>query len=524
MDYLVDLTALTRLDRNGTVAHWYNHNIQPVAAAFASGNTEQIKTALYNAPAVYFEYIKGIFDESPWHVIVETILIGFIIYILMIRRSKTAAQRDSLKLTEKEETQLVDDWEPEPLVPPPSDEALETIKNGLVLTSRADTQVTLEGHDSPKVNLATFDFLGLGSRDELKDSARTALLKYGCGSCGPRGFYGTIDAHMHLEEKLASFFGLPEAIIYSDSANTPSSVIPAFGKRGDLFVVDAGCNNSISTGLLLSRAQVKYFKHNDMADLEKVLQGVADKDKSLGRKSNCQRRFIVAEGIFRNHGTVCNLPKLVELKKKYFHRLILDEAMSIGVLGKEGRGVTEHFGLPIESVDIISGSLANSFASVGGFCIGDQEVVDHQRLSGSGYVFSASAPPFVSVVAIKSLELLHEEPELLKTLQTNVKQMHSGIGGIKGLKVTSDDCSPTIHVRLDTADDDLENHESIIQELATHALNQNNGCVALPSRTMAQDKNSEWKPSLRVTVSAAHTKAQIKDSIAAITKAAKAVL
>jgi serine palmitoyltransferase len=262
-----------------------------------------------------------------------------------------------------------------------------------------------------------------------------------------------------------------------------------------------------------------------MADLEKVLKGVQEKDKKLGRKSDCQRRFIVVEGIFRNHGDVCNLPKLVQLKKEYCHRLIVDEAMSIGVLGKEGRGVTEHYSLPVDSVDIICGSLANSYASVGGFCIGDQEVVDHQRLSGSGYVFSAAAPPFVSVVAMKAMDILAEEPSLLTQLQTNVKLLHQGLSSIKGLRVTSDDCSPTIHMRVQDGDD-MDHHEAQLQEIASHALEQKGGVVVLPSRTMAADKKGAdpWCPSLRVTVSAAHTKTQIKESIVVLTKAAKAVL
>jgi serine palmitoyltransferase len=146
------------------------------------------------------------------------------------------------------------------------------------------------------------DFHNLGSRDDFKQAARDALDKYGCGSCGPRGFYGTIDTHLHCEEDVAKFLGAEAAIIYSDATSTVASALAAFANRADLLVVDDGVNDSVLTGVKLSRSRHIMFKHNDVGDLEEVLRKVDAEDKRLKRKP--QRRFIVIEGLYRNYGDI----------------------------------------------------------------------------------------------------------------------------------------------------------------------------------------------------------------------------
>jgi serine palmitoyltransferase len=211
-----------------------------------------------------------------------------------------------------------------------------------------------------------------------------------------RGFYGTIQPHLDFERDLAKFMGVPEAISYSDSASAVSSAITAFAKRGDLLLVDEACNEAIRTGIYLSRATVQTYKHNDMKDLEGILASIASDDRKKKRDATQQRRFIVTEGLFRNTGDVCPLPDILALKEKFCYRLIMDESTSFGVLGKTGRGCTEHFNLSIDSVEIITLAMDTVLASVGGVCIGTREIVDHQRLSGAGYCFSAASPPFLS--------------------------------------------------------------------------------------------------------------------------------
>jgi serine palmitoyltransferase len=217
------------------------------------------------------QYLKELFHQAylapQSHFVIETLLIGFIIYILSFKQKDPRSNK--LTLTPKEQDALIAEWEPEPIAPPIDADAQHLLDSTYVLTGAANTHVTIEGESSPKLNLATFDFLSMGGRPEIKETAVTALDHYGLGSCGPRGFYGTmfvcncrknmpvtppshvagtIDAHVNLEQSIADWLGFPESIIYSDSANTPPSVIPAFSKRGDLLVIDDGVSESIRKG------------------------------------------------------------------------------------------------------------------------------------------------------------------------------------------------------------------------------------------------------------------------------------
>lgn len=162
-----------------------------------------------------------------------------------------------------------------------------------------------------------------------------------------------------------------------------------------------------------------YFKHNDAVDLERVLKSVQSEDEKTGRDVTKQRRFLVSEGLFKSDGTVAPLRALVDLKNKYGFRLVLDECLSFGVLGKTGRGLTELCDIPVTEVDMMMVSLEHGLCSIGGVCLGSIEVVDHQRLSGAGYCFSAAAPPFVSSVALRSLNMLEKEPKLIAQLEKN---------------------------------------------------------------------------------------------------------
>jgi len=217
------------------------------------------------------------------------------------------------------------------------------------------------------------------------------------------------------------------AISYSDGASTQTSTTPAFSKKGDLVVVDGGVQESLKAGVDLSRSKVVYFKHNDAADLERVLNAIAKDDRRVGRDVTKQRRFIVTEALFRCDGSVAPLGELVRLKDAFGYRLVLDESLSFGTLGATGRGLCEDSGLKATDVDISIVTLEYALASVGGVCLGSVEVVDHQRLSGAGYCFSASAPAFVSVAATQALALLEQEPQLLEALAANTARIAKAI-------------------------------------------------------------------------------------------------
>ncbi|KAG9613112.1 serine palmitoyltransferase, partial [Aureobasidium melanogenum] len=171
----------------------------------------------------------------------------------------------------------------------------------------------------------------------------------------------------------------------------------------------------------ISRSTVRWYEHNDMEDLERVLAKLV---KENARKP-LTRRFIITEGLFENVGDVVNLPKLIELKQKYKFRIILDETWSYGVLGRTGGGVTEQQNVDASQVDMIIGSLAGSLCGGGGFCAGSEEIVEHQRLSGSAYTFSAALPAMLATTASATSRMLQEQPELLVALRENIRAMRA---------------------------------------------------------------------------------------------------
>ena len=215
-------------------------------------------------------------------------------------------------------------------------------------------------------NFSSFDFLGLQGSKLLIENAKKILREYGVGTCGPRGFYGTLDIHLKLEEEIASFLGTQAAIIYSQAFSTVSSAIPAFSKRGDVIVADESVNIAIKTGIELSRSKIFYFKHNDPKDLQRILAKV----ELLQAGKPLYRKFLITEGIFYQDCSICPLEELISLKKQYKYRLFVDETLSFGSLGANGRGVTEHFGISATEIDLILGSLAHCIGAGGGFCAG----------------------------------------------------------------------------------------------------------------------------------------------------------
>jgi serine palmitoyltransferase len=165
-----------------------------------------------------------------------------------------------------------------------------------------------------------------------------------------------MDVHLELEEEIASFLGTEAAILYSQGFSAVSSVIPAFSKRGDILVCDEKISFAIQKGVDISRSHVYWFKHNDINDLERVLIEIAKNQKEI------KRQFIVVEGLYMNTGFICPLPELIEIKKRYKYRLIVDESCSFGVLGSRGAGVADFFNVSVREVDIICASLCNAIS------------------------------------------------------------------------------------------------------------------------------------------------------------------
>jgi serine palmitoyltransferase len=390
--------------------------------------------------------------------------------------------------------------------------------------------LTLKGIQDPVLNLATYDFLGAGQQPGIKEVAEATLHKYGCGSCGPRGFYGTIDVHLDLETELAKWTGTEEAIYYSDSASAVSSTIPAFSKKGDLILMDEACNDAIRTGAHLSRSTVVKFRHNDMKHLREILSSIAADDRRLKRDTSQQRRFILTEGIFQLTGTVCALPELILLKKEFFYRVIMDETMSMGTIGATGRGVTEHFNVSVNDVEMIIFGLDSALASVGGVCVGSHEIVDHQRLSGAGYCYSASTPPFLASAALHSLKYLQDQgSRLIGELHQRAQYSADFVSTIKGLRLLTkspDFASPVLHLCLADTTPDWDKEETILNAIVKSCLL--NGIGVTTSKT-----STEWlhalnkdclRPSIRIAITTSLSMKELESSLTILKRCAESVL
>ncbi|KAL3993894.1 Aminotransferase class I and II family protein [Acanthocheilonema viteae] len=269
--------------------------------------------------------------SSYKQLMIESIILSIIIYGIIVLKFR---KRKHTWLTEQQKERIIEEWKPEPLVPeiPVEHSALQTH----YFYGKVSKFVVYDGKEY--LNLATTNFLGLSGNQTIEKEAKKAISKYGVGSCGPRHFYGTVDVHLTLEKQLADFLGCEEAVLYSYGFVTISSAIPAYAKKGDVIFADKGVNFAIQEGLKASRSRIEWFNHNDINDLERLLMEQAERDHKLPKLASKTRRFMVVEGLYMNSGDLCPLPELMALKWKYKVRIFIDESLSIGVIGKTGRG------------------------------------------------------------------------------------------------------------------------------------------------------------------------------------------
>jgi len=453
------------------------------------------------------DYLESYLQVPFYHLVVELLLVLWIVRLLT--RKSYNPKESKLELTKEEEDRLINDWQPEPLIPDTST-LPDYTKQLKVIDGKPSYRINIDGNDC--LNLCTMNLLGFVGSPKVEKIAIDTLKKYGVGTCGPRGFYGTIDVHLNLEKKIANFLDVEDAILYSYGFSTISSAIPAYSKRTDVIFCDKGVNFAIQTGIVASRSKIYWFNHNDMEDLEKKLKEQQEKDKKNPKKAVVTRRFLVVEGIYTNYGDIVPLPKLVELKNEFKVRLFIDETMSFGVLGNHGKGVTEHYGIPLSEVDLIAVSLEASLGSVGGFCAGSSFVVDHQRLSGQGYCFSASLPPLLSVAAETGIKLMEEDIGMFKNLQDNSKFMREELKGMSPFLVKGADISPIIHLRLNNSYDHLtrDEEETLLQKFVDKCIEAGVGLTV--SRYLNDLELHIPKASIRVTVNVNLTQEDMKSS------------
>jgi len=351
--------------------------------------------------------------------------------------------------------------------------------------------------------MATHNYLGLVEHPSLEEKAIQSLRKYGVGSCGPRAFYGTVDIHLELEERLAKFLRVEEAVLYSYGFSAVASAIPAYAKNTDVIFADSGVHFAIQKGLQASRSRIVFFKHNDVDDLRRVLEEQAALDKKNPKKAKVTRRFLVVEGLYMDHGDICPLPEIMELKKKHKVRIFVDEAVSFGVLGATGRGITEHFNIPVEDIDHFSSTLENAMGAYGGFCAGTTFIVDHQRLSGLGYCFSASLPPLQAACALASLDILQSDPAIIKTLRNKCEYLHGKLVKSETIDVEGLHFSPVKHLRFSnrqrsSGQEGRATESSRLEKVVSKAWES--GLAVTVARYLDDEEKFCPEPSIRLTV------------------------
>lgn len=279
---------------------------------------------------------------------------------------------------------------------------------------RGGARVLVNGREMSM--FASYSYLGLIGHPRINAAAKAAIDKYGTGTHGVRTLAGTLDVHRELEETIAEFKHAEAAITYSSGYATNLSVISTLMGRGDYVLSDKINHASIVDGCLMSGAEFRRFRHNDMEDLERRLQQVP----------NGAAKLVIADAVFSMDGDVIDLPRIVELCRKYNAWLMIDEAHSVGVLGKTGRGIEEHFGL-WDTVDIKMGTLSKTIPSVGGYVAGRKELITYLRHASRAYIFSAALPPAQAAAANEAFKVILDEPWRIEKVNANAKLFINGL-------------------------------------------------------------------------------------------------
>ena len=271
------------------------------------------------------------------------------------------------------------------------------------IDGKQDTEVNMGGHKV--LMFGSNAYTGLTSDPRVIAAGIKALEKYGSGCAGSRFLNGTLDLHVQLEKELAEFEGKDEALCFSTGFSVNSGVVSCLTGRDDYVICDDRDHASIVDGRRLSFSTCLKYKHNDMEDLEKQLKKCRPEAVKL----------IVVDGVFSMEGDLANLPEIIRLKHKYNATVMVDEAHGLGVFGKQGRGVCDHFGLRDE-VDLIMGTFSKSLASIGGFIASDKYIINWLRHNARTYIFSASDTPAATACAMEALHIIQNEPERIEHL------------------------------------------------------------------------------------------------------------
>ncbi len=263
------------------------------------------------------------------------------------------------------------------------------------------------------------NYLGLTAHPKVKEAAIKAVEKYGTGCSGSRYLTGTLDLHIELEERLAKFFNKEAVLLFSTGYQTAQGIIPTLVQRGEYVISDKDNHACIIAGNLMAKgatAEFVRYKHNDMDDLERVIQKLP---KDAGK-------LIVSDGVFSTGGEIVELDKLNKIAKTYNSKILIDDAHAVGVIGKGGRGTASEFGLENE-IDLTMGTFSKTFASLGGFVAAEAKVINYLKHNSLALIFSASPTPASVAATLAALDILEAEPERVTRLVNNAEKMRKGL-------------------------------------------------------------------------------------------------
>jgi glycine C-acetyltransferase len=362
------------------------------------------------------------------------------------------------------------------------------------MSTRPQTEVEIEEQyakrDVELLNLSSYNYLGLSYRPEVLAAARRALEQYGLGAAGSPILSGMMSVHRQLEQALAEYKQKEAALVFPTGYSTNLGVIQGLMRPGDWILCDQNVHASIVDGAILSKANVRFFRHNKPEDLERKL-------KDLGGK-----KLVVVEGVYSMDGDVCKLPEIVEIAKRHGARTMIDEAHSGFVYGANGRGVAEHFGLE-NDVDITIGTFSKALGGQGGFVAGSKNLYNYLLGFARSRFFSCALSPVVAAGVLESLRIAQAEPQLRDILWKNVHHLRSSLkaAGVD----TGESTSQVVTVMI-------RNDRQILH--IAHRLQQN-GLFLQPIVYPAVAKH---RSRFRISVSASHTSKQLDDAVEILTR------
>lgn len=363
------------------------------------------------------------------------------------------------------------------------------------IESAQDPEITLGGRRM--IMLGSNNYLGLTNDPRVKEAAIAAIRKYGSGCAGSRWLNGTLDLHVALEDRLATFMRKDAAVVFATGFQVNLGAISCLVGKGDTVYLDKQDHACIIDGARLSFGEVRKFRHSDAADLRRQMKNDV----------RAKGRFVVVDGVFSMEGDISPLPEILAAARDFDAGLMVDDAHGIGVLGRGGRGTAEHFGLEDE-VDLIMGTFSKSMASIGGFIAGDATVIDFIKHNARSLIFSASPPPASVAAALATVEIMEKEPERRERLWENTRFFADGLRSL-GLD-TGESATPVVPVVVG------EDVATLKMVRLLHDDGVFVNCVLQPA-------TAPGRGLIRTSLMATHTRPQLARALDAIEKAARQV-